>query len=132
MIALDTNLLVRLVTADDAAQAKAVRLALAKRSSPTRPAYVDSIVLCEFAWVLQRSYGYEREDVCTALAAVASQPNFHVECLAQVQEAISLYRAGPADFSDYLMAAKARDAGFSPMLTLDKRAAGSAWHELLK
>ncbi len=132
MIAVDTNLLVRLVTADDLAQAKSVERYLAKHASASRPAYVDAIVLCELSWVLERSYGYPRADVCVAIAAIAAQPYIKVDAAPQVNEALSLFETGPADFADYLIAIRARDAGFAPTITLDKRAAKSPLHELLK
>ena len=60
MIALDTNLLVRLLVNDDERQAAKVEAWLQVNTSPAQPAWVDHIVLCELAWVLERSYGYGR------------------------------------------------------------------------
>ena len=60
MYALDTNLLVRLLTNDEPRQAAKVEAWLGEHASAKRPAYVDHVVLCELAWVLERSYGYAR------------------------------------------------------------------------
>lgn len=43
-----------------------------------------------------------------------------------------MYADGPADFSDYLLAVRAQAAGYSPVLTLDKKAAKTATHQLLR
>ena len=132
MIALDTNLLVRLLTNDDPRQAAKVEGWLRHHASPQSPAYVDHVVLCELGWVLERSYSYAREEVHGALAALLDHDQLKVESPALVRRALDLYGAGPADFSDYLLAVRARAAGFSPVLTLDKRAARNATHELLR
>ncbi|AEG91648.1 PIN domain-containing protein [Ramlibacter tataouinensis] len=132
MMALDTNLLVRLLTNDDPRQASRVQAWLTAHATPTKPAYIDHIVLCELARVLERSYGYARAAVHTALAALLGQDQLQVESPGQVRRALALYEAGPADFSDYLLAQRAQAAGFAPVLTLDKRAAKGATHQLLR
>jgi predicted nucleic-acid-binding protein len=132
MIALDTNLLVRLITADDAKQATQVQRYLGRNTSPTKPAFIDHIVLCELCWVLERSYGYTRSEVVRALEAVLEQPMFKFEAMAQLSEALALYARGPADFSDGLSAIRARDAGFAPTVTFDKRAAKTGLHRILE
>ncbi len=59
-VALDTNLLVRLLTNDDTAQAARVETWLVANATAQSPANVDHVVLCELGWVLQRSYAYSR------------------------------------------------------------------------
>ena len=132
MIALDTNLLVRLLTNDDLRQAAKVEAWLKGNATPRSPAYVDHVVLCELAWVLERSYGYARTEVHSALAALLEEDRLKVESTGLVRQALMLYADGPADFSDYLLAVRAQAAGYSPVLTLDKKAAKSATHQLLR
>lgn len=132
MIALDTNLLVRLLTNDDARQAAKVEAWLQRNASARAPAYVDHIVLCELAWVLERSYGYAREEVHRAVAALLDHDHFKVESPALVRHALVLYETGPADFSDYLLSVRAQAAGYAPVLTLDRKAARTSTHQLLR
>lgn len=61
MIALDANVLVRLLTNDDPRQVAKAEAWLRDNASARSPAYVDHIVPCELSWVLERSYGYARE-----------------------------------------------------------------------
>lgn len=131
MIALDTNLLVRLLTNDDARQAAKVEAWLSQNASAREPAYVDHIVLCELAWVLERSYGYSREAVLQALGALLAHEQFKIESPALVRQASALFETGSADFSDYLLAVRAQAAGYAPVLTFDKNAAKTATHRLL-
>lgn len=132
MIALDTNLLVRLLTNDDARQAAKVEAWLSDNATPRSPAYVDHVVLCELAWVLERSYGYGRAHVHQALSALLEHGQLKLESPGLVRQALLLYADGPADFSDYLLAARTQAAGCSTVLTLDKNAAKSATHSLLR
>lgn len=132
MIALDTNLLVRLLTNDDPRQSAKVDAWLRDNATPQSPAYVDHVVLCELARVLGTSYDYPRGDVHRAIVALLLQEQIKVEAPAVVRQALALYEAGPADFSDYLIAERARAAGFAPVLTLDKKAAKTATHQLLR
>ena len=130
--ALDTNLLVRLLTNDDAAQAARVEAWLVANATPQAPAYVDHVVLCELGWVLESSYAYSRAHVHGAIAALLEYDILSVESPALVQQALRWFAAGPADFSDYLLAARARSAGCAAVLTLDRKAAKTATHRLLK
>ena len=132
MIALDTKLLVRLLTNDDPRQAAKVEAWLRDNATPKTPAYVDHVVLCELGWVLERSYGYDRAEVHAALAALLEQDHLKVESPGLVRQALMMYADGPADFSDYLLAVRAQAAGYSPVLTLDKKAAKTATHQLLR
>lgn len=132
MIALDTNLLVRLLTNDDPRQAAKVEAWLKANATPKTPAYVDHVVLCELGWVLERGYGYSRAEVHGALAALLEQDRLKLESPALVRQALLLYAGGAADFSDYLLAARTQAAGYSPVLTFDKRAARTATHQLLR
>ena len=77
-------------------------------------------------------YGYNRTEVHGALAALLEQDHLRLESPALVRQALLLFAGGPADFSDYLLAARTQAAGYSPVLTLDKKAAGSATHQLLR
>lgn len=132
MIALDTKLLVRLLTNDDPRQAAKVEAWLRDNATPKTPAYVDHVVLCELGWVLERGYGYDRAEVHAALAALLEQDHLKVESPGLVRQALMMYADGPADFSDYLLAVRAQAAGYSPVLTLDKKAAKTVTHQLLR
>ena len=112
MIALDTNLLVRLLTNDDPRHAAKVEAWLRDNATPKTPAYVDHVVLCELGWVLERSYGYDRAEVHAALAALLEQDHLKVESPGLVRQALMMYADGPADFSDCLLAVRAQAAGY--------------------
>lgn len=131
-VALDTNLLVRLLTNDYLAQAALAETWLAANATPQAPAYVDHVVLCELGSVLERSYAYSRNHVHEAISALLEHDVLSVESPALVRQAMQWFAAGPADFSDCLLAARARSAGCETVLTLDRKAARTTTHRLLK
>ena len=88
---------------------------------------------CELGWVLERSYSYSRAQVHEALAALLDYEVLSVESPVLVgRQALEWFAAGPADFSDCLLAARAHSAGCEIVLTLDRKAARAATHRLLK
>ena len=61
MIGIDTNILVRLLTDDDPAQAEAVRRLLTPLDTVAESVVINDIVLVETLWTLHRLYGFDRQ-----------------------------------------------------------------------
>lgn len=124
----DTNVLVRLLVADDPAQTDQVR-ELAASLSPQRPARLTKIVLVETYWVLTRGYSVSREDTIRGLKGLLSVPDFAIEDEAQVSRALDSALDG-ADLPDALLHEAALAAGVD-VVTFDKAAAKRfGWHLL--
>lgn len=104
MIAIDTNILARLVTRDDAAQAKR-SAALFERER----IYIPKSVLLETEWVLRFSYELSGLAILNALKNVVGLPQVTVEDSPAVAEALDLFEAG-MDFADALHLASSREA----------------------
>lgn len=68
MIGLDTNVLVRYITQDDAAQAARAGQII-DQLSETRPGYITVVVLAKMCWVLRRAYRAESVATLTVLEA---------------------------------------------------------------
>ncbi|MFX8316487.1 PIN domain-containing protein, partial [Acinetobacter baumannii] len=62
MRAIDTNVIVRFLTADDATQA-----AVARRAIEAGDIFIPTTVLLETEWVLRSGYGFSSEAIGTAL-----------------------------------------------------------------
>ena len=82
--------------------------------------------------MLERSCGYPRDEVNVCIAALLEHKSLKVESPELVRQALALHASQGADFSDYLLAARAQAAGYSPVLTFDKKAAKSGTHGLLR
>ena len=66
MIALEANVLVRYLVADNAAQTEAAS-ALLSGLSPENPGFVCREVAVELVWVLERAYGFSRDQIAAVL-----------------------------------------------------------------
>lgn len=122
MIALDTNVVLRFLLRDDEAQ-YAAATARINSLTETEKAFVSREVMIEIAWVLRRSYKYSRQSVCRTLSQIASADVFELEDRRDVQGAILAYEKRHGDFADAMIAAAAKRAGASQLVTFDKRAA---------
>ena len=125
MTGLDTNILIRYVTQDDAQlspRANAIMNALTAES----PGWISVTVLAEFAWVLSRRFKIDRTGIHAVLAQLFVQPNLVIEQHELVRKAATQYLRGTADFSDYLVARSGEVAGCTATLTFDRKAAKSA------
>ena len=126
MIAIDTNVLLRVLLSDDRAQAGRARQLLSAQASPARPAFVNRIVLCEAVWTLVTGYRYSREQVCEALELLLAAPALRLEDHAAVEEALAVFGHGRLGFTDALIGVLNRRAGCTTTYTSDRRAAASA------
>ncbi|MCB0014603.1 MAG: type II toxin-antitoxin system VapC family toxin [Anaerolineales bacterium] len=113
MIALDTNVIVRLLTNDDEQQAR-VAAALVTESQ----IYLTKTVLLETVWVLSYAYDLDRTAILDALRRLLGLPNLVTEEATTVRQVLAWYEAG-ADFADALHVASAiRSSGFA---TFDRK-----------
>jgi predicted nucleic-acid-binding protein len=115
-ITADTNVLIRAVVQDDAAQASIAAQALkqADKIAVTLPC------LCEFAWVLLRVYGFKPPDVAAAIRALTSTVNVQVNRPA-VEAGLAILEAG-GDFADGVIAFEGRWLGGDTFVSFDKKA----------
>jgi predicted nucleic-acid-binding protein len=120
MIALDTNVLVRYLVADDAAQSAraAKRIATARRTG--EPLFVSWVVVCELAWVLSVAYKTPKRELITVLRSLLSTRQLAFERDDQIESALDAYEVGGGDFADYVIRAAALAHGCDTVLTFDK------------
>lgn len=106
MVAVDTNVLVRLLTADHAAQHKA---SVALFSSGA--VFIPVTVLLETEWVLRVAYERTTAEVCEALRRVLGLPNVVTAEGQRIAQAIAWHERG-LDFADalHLTFSQGRDA----------------------
>ena len=124
MRGLDTNVLMRFVTGDDAAQFATAEELLVRAEDQGERFYVHSIVLCELAWTLRGGeYRYQRPAIADAIEKLLEIPLFEVQSRDQVVRALADFRKGPGDFADYLIGWANVDAGCEDTATFDRRLA---------
>jgi predicted nucleic-acid-binding protein len=119
MAAVDTNVLVRLLVADDPAQTRRALSFLEAR----RPLWVSTVVLVETVWVLTAVYGWSKAQILAMLETASNSRDFTLQSVETVRAAIAAYASSKADFSDSLALELARSEGHLPFATFDKAAA---------
>ena len=118
MIALDTNVLVRIVTRDDPDQVRAALQVMASSRLLATPT-----VLLELEWVLRFSYDVEREMIGEVFQKLLGLRNLEIARRSDVMRACEWYLAG-MDFADALHLALSSEA--SSFATFDRKLAKRA------
>jgi predicted nucleic-acid-binding protein len=115
MRAVDTNILLRLVTGDDARQTASAE-AFVKQG-----AWVSVLALAEVAWVLSRVYQHRAAGIAAAVEMLLNHRDLTLQDSDAVAAALDLFRLRPAlGFADCLMLELARKAGHLPLGTFDR------------
>jgi len=109
-VALDTNLLVRLLTNDDPQQARRV----ADLIDASSACFVPITVVLELEWVLRGAYQLSRETIIGALRGLIAIRHLHLE---QVLQALEAYGRG-LDFADALHLL--RSEGCAALVSFDR------------
>jgi predicted nucleic-acid-binding protein len=121
VLAVDTNVLVRVLVGDDPAQHRAAMSRLRGMRRKGEGALVVPVVVAEAGWVLASVYGYDRKQIVAALRGVLATPPFVFTQRDAVIAALSTYESGSADLSDYLIVELARTEGCTKVLTFDRK-----------
>jgi predicted nucleic-acid-binding protein len=121
VIGLDTNVLLRVVLADEPEQTRRATALLERAAAAGEVLHVPDIVLCELAWVLRRTAGFSRADVADSIIGLLSFREFAIRDPGSVRQAAELHARGDGDFADHLIAATARAAGCEAVATFDEQ-----------
>lgn len=113
MIAVDTNIVVRLLTSDHPQQSD-----IAESLFASGPIWIAKTVLPETACVLRKLYGFEEDAVCGALGKLLGLENVHAEDEPAVTMALALATEG-IKFADAIHLSS-RPAGI-PFHSFDQR-----------
>ena len=105
MIAIDTNVVVRIVTQDDPEQAEEARELVEQADR----LWLPKTVLLETEWVLRHGYGLSREVILLTFWKLLGYRPLRTEDRGAVQQALEWYAAG-LDFADALHLASSSEA----------------------
>lgn len=115
MRAADTNVLVRLLTGDDATQVAAAEAFL------QGGVWVSHLVAAETMWVLEDSYDYDHRELADAVELLLTNEFIALEDRSVVRAALAQFRLTPRlGFSDCLILEIAKKAGHVPLGTFDR------------
>lgn len=123
MIGLDTNILVRFITQDDAKQSAIVNRVIETELNEKNQGFISHIVIIELLWVLKYTYQQPKESLILVLESLLATKQLLVDRADLVYLALKKYRSGNADFSDALILTVNEAAGCERTVTFDKKAA---------
>ena len=127
MRAVDTNVLVRLLTRDDEEQTAAAEAFVAPG------AWVSHVVLVETLWVLESVYDVDARGRAKAVEMLLNHRELTVQDPDVVERALGQFRKRPSlGFSDCLVVEAAKKAGHGPLRTFDRDLARVDGAELLR
>lgn len=113
MIAVDTHILVRLITRDDESQVSRAKALFEKNDI-----FIGKTVLLETEWVLRFCYELSRDAILNALKNTVGLPQIMVEDGPAVAQALVFFEGG-MDFADAMHLASGRNA--RQFATFDER-----------
>lgn len=115
MRAVDTNVLVRLITRDD------IRQVASADQFVEKGAWVSHLALAGTTWVLASAYERSAAEVATAVELLLNHRELTLQDPEVVAAALAIFKERPAvGFSDCLLLEIARKAGHLPLGTFDR------------
>lgn len=120
MAAVDTSVLVRIITRDHPEQTASAQAFIAAQGD--QGVFVPATVLAETAWVLERSYRWLAKDIHQALHITAHCGSFRLEDSSRSAIALFQQESGRGvGFADCLILQAVKDKAQGPLATFDQR-----------
>lgn len=115
MAAIDTNVLVRLVTRDDAAQFEKAKAFVHKH----QPVLVTQLSVLELVWVLMSRYEMDKAKGVQVVRALLEMAELDLEQPAILEAALEAWEGSRADFADCFILETVKAASETPLGTFD-------------
>lgn len=131
MTGLDTNVLVRYIMQDDAAQS-ALATRLVESLSAGSPGFVSLVSVVELSWVLSSAYALDRAQIVEVFEGLLRTKEIVVERAETIWRALRVFQSSRADFADCLIERLASAAGCERTMTFDRAAAKGCGMTLIK
>jgi predicted nucleic-acid-binding protein len=123
MIALDTNVLLRVIVEDDAAQLARVRAFFSTHQpleGESPRIHVPPLVICEVVWVLDSVYRRPKQVLLGVLDGLLASRDIDIGDRGGIQGATRRFREGKGEFSDYYICESALRAGCESVATFER------------
>lgn len=120
MLAVDTNVVVRYLTDDDAEQS-----AIARELVGSHAIWLPKTVVLESEWVLRSLYRFTRREIGAGFRAFTRLPNAAAEAPEQLLRALDWFEQG-MDFADALHLAASQQQGCEALASFDRKLAAAA------
>lgn len=122
MIAIDTNIVMRLLVRDDLAQAEAAER-LFSSLTPEKRGFICREVMMELIWVLERVYDHPKTDIGEAVLELIASADLEIEDHEDVTRSLYRYMRGGVDFADLMILVAADHQRVTTLYTFDRKLA---------
>lgn len=119
-VALDTNVLVRFLVADDVSQSRDAAALVERAIDAGESLFVPDVVVCETVWVLVAAYKIPRAEISAVLRELLRARHLVFSRADVLARALSAFDDGKGDFADYLIREQAFAAGCETVVTFDR------------
>ena len=123
MLGLDANVILRLLLADDPAQAKRASKAIARAKAAGTTVMLGLGVVLELEWVLRSTARMDKAQVLGIFRLLLESYDVQVENEKVLEQAVHTYQNASADFGECLFLAQYQHMGCQTVLTFDAKAA---------
>jgi len=120
MIGLDTNVIVRALTDDDADQSPAAQRVFSLLT-PSNPGFISLIALVKTMWVLHQTYRYSRESVLQVVSRLLSTADLQLEQEDLIRRALDVAQQTNRELPDVLISMSGARVGCDTTLTFDRK-----------
>ena len=131
MPTLDTNVLVRLLVADDSRQVAQAEALIDTSTRRNESLFLPLTVMLELEWILRARYDFDKATVLETLVELLETRELEFQDEATVERALFLYQSANADFAECMHLAAAMTADRRPLLSFDRGAARLEGAELI-
>lgn len=118
MIAIDTNVLVRVLTDDEESPEQTQQARTLVKAAGC--VFIPQVVQVEFVWVLEQAYELEKYQVIEALEVLRDNPTYNLQHGEHFAQALERFRHGNAGFADAIIAVESQQANFM-LWTFDRK-----------
>jgi predicted nucleic-acid-binding protein len=119
LIALDTNVLVRVLVEDDPEQTARAAALLDRLIAADEAGFVSDVALCEVVWVLRDRYRVSRRETAEVVGRLLRARHLRFSSSERLARALASFRSGQGDFADYVIQQQSRAAGAEVVITFD-------------
>lgn len=123
MLGLDTNVIARIVLADDAVQTAQALASIAQAQANGETVVLALATVLELEWVLRSCAKLDKPQVLLVFKRLLETQDLQIDQEQVLEQAIYVYEHGSADFPECLFWAQYQRMGCRAMLTFDAKAA---------
>ena len=106
MIAIDTNVLVRVLTDDEESPQQTQQARTLVKAA--KQVFITQVVQVEFVWVLEQAYGLEKSQIIEALEILLHDPTYELQHSEVFAKALEWFKHSNAGFADSIIAVESQ------------------------